>query len=107
MVTKQTTPKHAPQRTCVACGARKDKRSLVRVEISPDGILNIGGAARQQARGAYLCPYGECWEKGLKGSRLERALRTRLTDENRVALLQYAGTLQESETHGKNDAEQE
>ncbi len=107
MVTRQTTSKHAPQRTCVACGARRDKRSLVRIEVSADGVLSIGGATRQQARGAYLCPLRACWEKGLKGSRLERALRTCLTDENRAALLQYSSTLQESETYGKNDAEQE
>jgi predicted RNA-binding protein YlxR (DUF448 family) len=70
-------------------------------------VLSVGSATRQQARGAYLCPASTCWEKGLKGSRLERALRTSFTDENRAALLQYTSTLQESETHGKINAEQE
>jgi len=53
-----------------------------------------GGRA---GRGAYLCPASECWEKGLKGNRLEYALRTKLTSENRQALLEYGKSLQERE----------
>ena len=107
MVMSLTTPKHPPQRTCIACGARRDKRALIRVEIGPDGVLSIGGSTRQQGRGAYLCPSRVCWEKGLKGARLEHALRAHMTDDNRAALLQYTSTLQEFESHGKNNAEQE
>ena len=96
MGTNPTTPRREPQRTCIACGARRDKHALVRVEIDSDGVVKIGGSSRQQGRGAYLCASRGCWEKGVKGSRLEHALRARITDDNRAALLQYSSTLQES-----------
>jgi len=96
MATNPTTSRRAPQRTCIACGARRDKRALVRVEIGADGVIRIGASGRQEGRGAYVCPSKSCWEKGLKGTHLQHALRTQITDDNRAALLQYSSTLQES-----------
>jgi predicted RNA-binding protein YlxR (DUF448 family) len=37
-------------------------------------------------RGAYLCRSPECWKLGVKGNRLERALRIKLTPESREKL---------------------
>jgi hypothetical protein len=95
-----TQPKRIPQRTCVACGAKKEQSLLIRVVQGPDGSLSMGATGRGQGRGAYICPSRRCWEKGLKGSRLEHALRSKLTDENRAALLQYVSTLKESDSNG-------
>ncbi len=92
--------KKAPQRTCVACGSTKDQSQLVRVVLGGDTGLSIGSASRAYGRGAYICPDRRCWEKALKGTRLEYALRAKLNDENRAALLQYSGTLKESDTNG-------
>lgn len=88
-------PKRAPQRSCVACGAKRDQGQLIRVALGPDAVLSIAGAGRSSGRGAYLCPARPCWEKALKGTRLEHSLRTRLTNENRAALLQYSSTLED------------
>ena len=90
----------APQRTCVACGAKTDQRLLVRIMQSSDAELSIGAVSRGSGRSAYICPRRQCWEKGLKGTRLEHALRAKLTNENRAALLQYSSTLEESDTNG-------
>jgi len=46
-------------------------------------------------RGAYLCKARACWEQALKGSKLSAALKTTLTNEELVALQQYAATLPE------------
>ncbi len=100
-------PKQDPQRTCVACGARKDQRLLVRIAHGPDASLSVGSSRHKSGRGAYMCPSRECWAKGLKGTRLEHCLRIKLTDENRAALLQYLSTLQESEPNGKIHTKQE
>jgi len=93
-------PKRIPQRTCVACGAKKDQTQLIRIVQGPDTGLSIGTPSRVCGRGAYICPSRRCWEKGLKGTRLEHALRAKLTNENRAALLQYSSTLEESDTNG-------
>jgi len=89
--------RHVPQRTCVACGAKGDQRQFIRVAFSPEKGICVPGSRGEGGRGAYLCPRKECWEKGLKSSRIERALRVTLTNEDRAALLQYASKLQECE----------
>ncbi len=101
-----TRLKKAPQRMCVACGTRREQKSLVRIVQDPDSGLTIGGG-RSSGRGAYICPNVECWNKALKGNRLEHRLRTTLTAGSRAALLQYMSSLQESDTNGKVFTEQE
>ncbi len=95
-----TPPKKAPQRTCVACGATRDQSELVRIVHGTSAVVSVGASRREQGRGAYICPSKRCWEKALKGTKLEHALRAKLTDEDRAALLQYSSTLKESDTNG-------
>jgi len=95
-----TQPKRMPQRTCVACGAKKDQSQLIRIVQGTDADLVIGGSRRTPGRGAYICPSRQCWEKALKGTRLEHALRATLSNENRAALLQYSSTLEGTDSHG-------
>ena len=79
--------KHIPQRTCLACREIRAKQELIRlVRISGESVeVDING--KKTGRGAYLCPAPECWEIGLKGGRLEHALRTTLTQDNREQLI--------------------
>ncbi len=51
------------------------------VEVDPTG--------KRPARGAYLCHTPECWERAIKKGRLENALRTKLSADDREALLRY------------------
>ena len=68
-------PKHVPERTCAACGAKKPQRELLRVAaqggVSP--ILDEGGKA--PGRGAYLCASLTCIETAAKRKSLERSLK--------------------------------
>jgi len=95
-----TQLERAPQRMCVACGTKAEQARLVRIARRQDGSISIGASTRERGRGAYICPRPSCWERALKGTRLEYALRTKLTDENRAALLQYSSTLEEIEING-------
>ena len=81
--------KHVPQRTCVACRKVKVKRELVRLVCVPDGSVEVDTSGKKAGRGAYLCQARECWTIGLKGGRLEHALRTTLTRDNREQLIKY------------------
>ncbi len=90
---KQSLPyRRIPERSCVACREPKAKRDLVRL-VSSTGTVEIDPRGKKTGRGAYLCPVRECWETGLKRNRLEYALRTKLTMENRQALVQYGNSL--------------
>ena len=87
---KQHSPrlKHVPQRTCVVCGEKRDKRGLTRVVRSAEGELHVDPTGKMEGRGAYLCEQGTCWERAINGQALSRALRMTLTDEDRKRLQQ-------------------
>ena len=67
--------RHVPVRMCVACRARRPKAELLRLSLTPDGRLVVGG---ESGRGAYLCRQEACVERGMSPSRLGGALRARL-----------------------------
>jgi len=85
-----------PQRTCIGCRQVRDKKDLVRLVSTEDGIAEIDVLGRKPGRGAYLCTRKACWELALKRNRLDYALRTRLRDDNRQVLREYIYSLEES-----------
>jgi predicted RNA-binding protein YlxR (DUF448 family) len=85
--------KHIPQRTCVACGKVRPKRELIRLVRIADGGVEVDRGGRQAGRGAYLCPVEDCWAAGLKEGRLEHALRTAISPDNRERLIKYGQEL--------------
>jgi len=88
--------KHIPSRTCVACSRVRPKRELIRLVRISGGSVEVDASGKKAGRGAYLCQSPECWETGLKGNRLERALRTTLSQGNRKQLIRYGKDLEES-----------
>jgi uncharacterized protein len=86
---KQTTTpnKRAPQRTCVACRAVKDKRELTRIVRTPDGTISIDTKGRMAGRGAYICASLVCWQTGLESNKLDYVLKTKIAPEERKRLL--------------------
>ena len=83
--------KHIPQRGCVACKTTQDKEKLIRL-VCNSHVVEVDTLKKRVGRGAYLCPKYECWEAALKGNRLNYALRTSISEENRHNLMQYAQT---------------
>ena len=79
----------------MACRKVKDKRELIRLVRAADGNVEIDSRGKKAGRGGYLCRAWECWEKGLKGNRLEHALRSSLTQDNREQLINHAKELLE------------
>jgi hypothetical protein len=73
------------------------KGKLVRVVRVADGRVEVDTTGKKTGRGAYLCRAQECWQLGLKGNRLEHALRGTLTQENREQLIRYSESLGGSE----------
>lgn len=90
---RRSISQHIPQRTCVACREVKAKRELIRVVRTYNGNVEVDTSGKKAGRGAYLCRAPECWEVGLKGGRLEYALRISLTSDNRQQLARYGKDL--------------
>ena len=85
--------KPVPRRTCVVCRQVKDKRKMIRLVKTPEGIIEIDINNKKNGRGAYLCPVKECFQKALKGKQLENTLRSSLTAEIREQLLKLGEDL--------------
>lgn len=81
------TRKHMPTRMCVVCRQKSDKRALIRVVKSGDGVV-IDPGGKMNGRGAYLCENRSCWERAMSGDVLSKALRTQISAEDRKRLLQ-------------------
>ncbi len=82
--------KHVPVRTCCGCGRKSDKRDMVRIVRSPEGMVSVDATGKATGRGSYLCEDPSCWETGVTKNRLERTLNTSISSEQRQELLAYA-----------------
>ena len=82
--------KHVAIRTCAGCGAKDDKRQLVRIVRTAGGTVEVDDAGKKPGRGAYLCPRLPCWENGITKERLGHALHTPIPPADREALLAHA-----------------
>ena len=60
--------KKIPQRQCMGCRERKNKRELIRVVRSPEGQVSLDFGGKMNGRGAYLCPDPECLKRAIRSS---------------------------------------
>ena len=72
---------HIPQRTCMGCNLKKDKKDLIRIVKDKENNINIDKTGKMQGRGAYICNNIECLEKIIKSKRIEKILETKITQE--------------------------
>jgi len=70
---------------------------MVRIVRTPNSGVEIDETGKRSGRGAYLCRRQGCWEMALKKDRLEHALKTGLTSEERTMLQEFAQRLPETE----------
>ena len=89
---QRSKPKRVPQRTCIACRKIEGKRALQRIVRTLEGV-EFDPTGKKAGRGAYLCANKQCWQNALRSSRIEQALRTKLSSENRQQLATHAESL--------------
>ncbi len=73
--------KKIPQRQCMGCRERTDKRNLIRVVRTPEGQVQLDFSGKLGGRGAYICPKAECLKKAQKAKSLERSLEVPIPEE--------------------------
>ncbi len=73
--------KSNPQRTCMGCNQKKDKKDLIRIVKNKENEIKIDRTGKLDGRGAYICDDIECLEKVIKTKRLERALDIKISQE--------------------------
>lgn len=73
--------KSLPQRSCIGCNTKKDKKDLIRIVKDKDGNISIDKTGKANGRGAYICDNVECLEKAIKSKRLERTFEKSIDSE--------------------------
>lgn len=73
--------KNLPQRSCIGCNEKKNKKDLIRVVKNKEGEITIDRTGRANGRGAYICDCIECLEKAIKNRRLEKSFEMKIEDE--------------------------
>jgi len=76
-----TMQKKIPQRQCMGCRERKEKRAMIRVVRCTDGQVRLDFSGKLNGRGAYVCPEMPCLQKARKSKALERALETPIPED--------------------------
>lgn len=77
----QRRGKHIPQRTCIVCRQKYDKRRLTRLVRTPDEGIVVDPTGKRNGRGAYLCDQPSCWDNLLQDVwLLNQALKTTVSD---------------------------
>lgn len=70
-----------PQRSCIGCNLKKDKKELIRIVKNKEGQIQVDPTGKAAGRGAYLCNSVDCLEMAKRTKRLEKALETTIGEE--------------------------
>ena len=73
--------KKIPQRQCMGCRERKEKRAMIRVVRTPEGEVTLDFSGKKNGRGAYLCPNPDCLKKAIRSKALDRSLEVAIPQE--------------------------
>ena len=73
--------KKIPQRQCMGCRERKEKRQMIRVVRTPEGNVTLDFGGKMNGRGAYICPNPECLKKALRSKALDRSLEVTIPED--------------------------
>ena len=73
--------KKIPQRQCMGCRERKEKREMIRVVRTPEGNVSLDFGGKLNGRGAYLCPNPECLKRAIRSKALDRSLEVTIPQE--------------------------
>ena len=73
--------KSIPQRTCIGCNIKKDKKDFIRIVKDNQNNISIDRTGKANGRGAYICDNIECLEKAIKNKKIEKSFKMNI-DEN-------------------------
>ena len=72
--------KRLPQRTCIGCNVKKDKKDLIRIVKNKNGEIKIDLTGKMEGRGTYICKSEECLNKAIKNKRMVKTFESEIED---------------------------
>ena len=89
-------PKAIPQRSCLACREPRDKGSLLRFVLAPDGTVVPDLQQKLPGRGVYTCVKRSCLKQAVLKKQFSRGFKTEVAGIDAEALAaQVAAKLEE------------
>lgn len=73
--------KKIPQRTCMGCNEKKDKKDLIRIVKNKENGIVVDDNGKIEGRGAYICNNIQCLEKVIKSKKLEKKFECKVEEE--------------------------
>ena len=73
--------KRQPQRTCMGCNIKKDKKDFIRIVKNQNNEINLDKTGKKEGRGAYICDSIDCLEKAIKSKRLEKNFKMKIDEQ--------------------------
>ncbi|OPJ57132.1 RNase P modulator RnpM [Alkalithermobacter paradoxus] len=70
-----------PQRKCISCQDRDNKRDLIRIVKTKEGDIFVDQTGKANGRGAYICNSIDCLEKAIKTKAINRAFKMEVSKE--------------------------
>ncbi len=91
-----------PTRTCIACGASGDKRSLIRFVRTPEKQVACDASGKAAGRGAYLCADSQCFATARKKRLFDARLRTKVSEDDYDRLeVEFGAVCDSANEHGR------
>jgi len=72
--------KKVPMRRCIGCMASKPKKECLRICRTPEGELRVDVTGKLNGRGAYICKDAACFEKMVKGRKLNKEFEMQIPE---------------------------
>ncbi len=82
--------KNIPERTCIVCRKKGDKKGFIRIVKNKDGIF-LDKSGKIAGRGAYICDSADCLAKCKKTKALNRAFKQEISEETYLNLIENYG----------------
>lgn len=77
-------------RKCITCGALKNREDLIKITFSKkENNIFINPDTKKFGRSAYLCYNKLCIENALKKNRLQKCLKTAISEELKGKLIEF------------------
>ena len=73
--------KNIPQRTCIGCNTKKDKKDFIRIVKDNQNNISIDRTGKANGRGAYICDSIDCLEKAIKNKKIEKSFKMSIDNE--------------------------
>ena len=78
------------KRKCVGCGALKDRKNLIKITFDKQkNEIIINPNSKIFGRSVYLCYNNSCIENALKKNKLQKNLKTSISEELKGKLIEF------------------